>query len=80
MTNPGLSKLAAILAPDVAGYSRLKGADEVGTALAIREHLAAIVPVATSHSSRVVKTTGDGVLLDFSSIVATVAAGRRLHR
>ena len=48
------------------------GADEAGTAQALHEHLAAITPIVTSHGGRVVKTTGDGVLLDFSSIVAAV--------
>ena len=76
MTNPGQGRterrLAAILAADVAGYSRLMGADEAGTVQALREHLAAITPIVTSHGGRVVKTTGDGVLLDFSSIVAAV--------
>src|SRR6516225_5695061 len=73
MTKPHTERrLAAILAADVAGYSRLMGADEAGTAQALREHLAAITPIVTSHSGRVVKTTGDGVLLDFSSIVAAV--------
>jgi adenylate cyclase len=76
MTNPGQGhterRLAAILAADVAGYSRLMGADEAGTAQALREHLAAITPIVTNHGGRVVKTTGDGVLLDFSSIVAAV--------
>ena len=76
MTKPGQGhterRLAAILAADVAGYSRLMGADEAGTAHALREHLAAITPIVTSHGGRVVKTTGDGVLLDFSSIVAAV--------
>src|SRR5580693_8031440 len=65
-------RLAAILAADVAGYSRLMGADEVGTARALREHRAAIDPVVASHGGRIVKTTGDGVLLEFPSIVAAV--------
>ena len=76
MTKPGQGhterRLAAILAADVAGYSRLMGADEAGTAQAFRQHLAAITPIVTSHGGRVVKTTGDGVLVDFSSIVAAV--------
>jgi adenylate cyclase len=76
MTKPGQGhterRLAAILAADVAGYSRLMGTDEAGTAQALREHLAAITPIVTSHGGRVVKTTGDGVLLDFTSIVAAV--------
>jgi TolB-like protein len=65
-------RLAAILAADVAGYSRLMGADEVGTARVLREHRAAIDPIAASHGGRIVKTTGDGILLEFPSIVAAV--------
>ena len=65
-------RFAAILAADVAGYSRLMGADEAGTALALREHRAAIDPVVMGHRGRIVKTTGDGVLLEFPSVVAAV--------
>jgi TolB-like protein len=65
-------KLAAILAADVVGYSRLMGADEAGTARVLREHRAAVDPIVASHGGRIVKTTGDGVLLEFPSIVAAV--------
>jgi class 3 adenylate cyclase len=65
-------RLTAILAADVAGYSRLMGADEAGTARILREHRAAIDPIVTSYGGRIVKTTGDGVLLEFPSIVAAV--------
>jgi adenylate cyclase len=65
-------RLAAILAADVAGYSRLMGVDEAGTAKDLREHRAAIDPIVASHGGRIVKTTGDGVLLEFPSIVAAV--------
>lgn len=65
-------KLAAILAADIAGFSRLMGVDEAGTARALREHRAAIDPIVASHGGRVVKTTGDGILLEFLSIVAAV--------
>jgi adenylate cyclase len=65
-------KLTAILAADVAGYSRLMEADEAGTARALREHRAALDPVVTDHGGRLVKTTGDGILLEFPSIVAAV--------
>ena len=65
-------RLAAILAADVAGYSWLMGADEAGTALALREHRAAVDPIVVGHGGRIVKTTGDGVLLEFPSIVAAV--------
>jgi adenylate cyclase len=65
-------RLAAILAADVVGYSRLMSADEVGTARALRDHRAAIDPIVASHGGRIVKTAGDGMLLEFSSIVAAV--------
>ena len=65
-------KLVAVLAADIAGYSRLMGVDEVGTARALREHRAAVDPIMASHGGRIVKTTGDGVLLQFPSVVAAV--------
>src|SRR5438105_14853835 len=65
-------KLAASLAADIAGFSRLMGMDEAGTAKALREHRAAIDPIVTGHGGRIVKTTGDGVLVEFPSIVAAV--------
>ena len=65
-------RLAAILAADVAGYSRLMGADEAGTARVLRGHRTAVDPTVASHGGRVVRTTGDGVLLEFPSIVAAV--------
>ena len=65
-------KLAAILAADVVGYSRLMGEDEAGTARAVREHREAATPIVQEHGGRLVKTTGDGVLLEFPSVVAAV--------
>jgi class 3 adenylate cyclase/pimeloyl-ACP methyl ester carboxylesterase len=65
-------KLAAIMAVDVVGYSRLMGEDEAGTARAVRGHREAAVPIITSLGGRVVKTMGDGVLLEFPSVVAAV--------
>jgi TolB-like protein/class 3 adenylate cyclase/Flp pilus assembly protein TadD len=70
MTTP--RRLAAILAADVAGYSRLMGEDEVGTAQAVRESRDAVAPIVASHGGRIVKTMGDGVLLEFPSVVAAV--------
>jgi adenylate cyclase len=67
-------RLAAILACDVAGYSRLMGVDEVGTLRAlktIRREFAD--PAIASHRGRIVKTTGDGILVEFPSIVDAVA-------
>jgi len=65
-------RLAAILAADVAGYSRLMGQDETGTARALREHRAAADPLVAEHGGRIVKTTGDGVLIEFASVIAAV--------
>ena len=65
-------RLAAILAADIAGYSRLMGADEVGTVQALREHRAAADPLITQHGGRIVKTTGDGLLIEFGSAVGAV--------
>ena len=65
-------RLAAIVAADVAGYSRLMGLDEVGTARTLREHRKATDALVAKHGGRVVKTTGDGVLLEFPSVVDAV--------
>src|SRR6266446_2233498 len=73
-------RLAAILAADVAGYSRLMGADEEGTAQALREHRAAADPLIAHHGGRIVKTTGDGVLIEFSSVVGAVQCAVGLQK
>ena len=65
-------RLAAILAADVVGYSRLMGADEAGTAKLVRERREVATPMVRAFGGRVVKTTGDGVLLEFPSVVAAV--------
>ena len=65
-------RLAAILAADVVGYSRLMSEDEAGTALGVREHREAARPIVTGLGGRIVKTTGDGLLLEFPSVVAAV--------
>ena len=63
-------RLAAILAADVAGYSRLMGADEEGTINRLRSIRAEVIdPEITEHRGRLVKTTGDGLLVEFSSVV-----------
>jgi class 3 adenylate cyclase len=62
-------RLAAIVAADVAGYSRLMGLDEVGTANTLREHRKVTDALVAKHGGRLVKTTGDGVLLEFPSVV-----------
>jgi TolB-like protein/class 3 adenylate cyclase len=66
-------RLAAILAADVAGYSRLTGADEEGTIARLRALRRDLIdPTIASHGGRVVKTTGDGMLIEFASVVDTV--------
>jgi type VI secretion system ImpC/EvpB family protein len=70
-----IRKLAAILAADVVGYSRLMGVDELGTVRALREHRAAIDPLIGRQGGRVVKTTGDGLLIEFPSIVGAIECG-----
>jgi adenylate cyclase len=65
-------RLAAIVAADIAGYSRLMGLDEVGTARTLREHRAVADALVAKHGGRIVKTTGDGVLLEFPSVVDAV--------
>lgn len=69
---PEARKLAAILFADVVGYSRLMGEDEAGTARAVREHREAARPIVTGHGGRIVSTSGDGLLLEFPSVVAAV--------
>jgi adenylate cyclase len=66
-------RLAAILAADGVGYSRLMGADEEGTHERFKAHLDELLdPKIREHHGRIVKTTGDGVLAEFSSVVDAV--------
>ena len=63
-------RLAAILAADVAGYSRLIGADEEGTLSRLKTLRAEVIdPKIAEHHGRIVKTTGDGLLVEFASVV-----------
>jgi adenylate cyclase len=65
-------RLAAIVCADVAGYSRMMGADEEGTHAAFKAHRSAIYPVILNHGGRLVKNTGDGFLLEFPSVVGAL--------
>ena len=65
-------RLAAIMAVDVVGFSRLMGEDEAGTARAVRAERDAARPLIAGHGGRVVKTMGDGLLLEFPSVVEAV--------
>ena len=66
-------RLAAVLAADVAGYSRLMGEDEEGTLAALKAVLRELAdPMIAEHRGRIVKTTGDGLLVEFASVVDAV--------
>ncbi len=66
-------RLAAILAADVVGYSRLMGEDEAGTLARLNEHRKVLIdPAIEGHQGRIVKTTGDGLLVEFASVVDAV--------
>src|SRR6516165_10700963 len=74
-------RLAAILAADVAGYSRLMGADEEGTHERLRRHLRDLIdPKIKEHRGRIVKHTGDGLLAEFSSVVDAVRSAVEMQR
>ncbi|WP_187436499.1 adenylate/guanylate cyclase domain-containing protein [Bradyrhizobium hipponense] len=74
-------RLAAILAADVAGYSRLTGADEEGTITRLRMLRKDVVdPTISTHHGHIVKTTGDGMLVEFASVVDAVRCAVELQR
>jgi len=74
MANPRVERrLAAILAADVAGYSRLMGADEEGTLAALKAYRREVIDLKlTEHRGRIVRIIGDGLLVEFASVVAAV--------
>ena len=65
-------RLAAIVCADVAGYSRMMGADEEGTHATFKAHRGAIYPMILNHGGRLVKNTGDGFLLEYPSVVGAL--------
>src|ERR1700731_1165927 len=74
-------KLAAILAADVAGYSRLVGVDEEGTLARLKAHRRELIdPKISEHRGRIVKTTGDGLLAEFPSVVDAVRCAAEVQR
>jgi adenylate cyclase len=78
---PPVRRLTAILAADVAGYSRLMGADEEGTHERLKAHLGELVdPKIGDHRGRVVKNTGDGFLAEFQSVVDAVRCAVEVQR
>ena len=81
MKQPVERRLAAILAADVAGYSRLMGADEEGTLERLKAHRRELFdPKITEHRGRIVKTTGDGMLVEFPSVVDAVRCAVEVQR
>jgi TolB-like protein/class 3 adenylate cyclase len=78
---PAVRRLAAILAADMAAYSRLMGADEEGTHKRLRAHLGELVdPKIKGHRGRIVKNTGDGLLAEFASVVDAVRCAVEIQR
>jgi TolB-like protein len=74
-------RLTAILAADVAGYSRLMGADEEGTHERLKAHLRELIePKIAEHRGRIVKNTGDGFLAEFPSVVGAVRCAMEMQR
>lgn len=73
-------RLAAVLAADVAGYSRLMGADEVGTLQSLKAHRRELIdPSVATFRGRIVKTTGDGLLIEFVSVVDAVTCAAAIQ-
>src|SRR6516162_1744827 len=80
-TTTATRRLAAILAADVVGYSRLMGVDEEGTHERVKAQLAELIdPKIREHHGRIVKTTGDGVLAEFASVVDAVRCAGQIQR
>ena len=74
-------RLAAIVCVDVAGFSRLMGLDEGGTLATLKSHLQALFePKISEHGGRIVKTTGDGLLVEFASVVDAVRCAVDVQR
>src|SRR6516162_7374109 len=80
-TTTATRRLTAIVAADVVGYSRLMGADEEGTHERVKAHLVELIdPKIGEHHGRIVKTTGDGVLAEFASVVDAVRCAAEVQR
>jgi adenylate cyclase len=74
-------RLSAIMAADVVGYSRLMGGNEVGTLTALKTHRAEMIdPAIAGHQGRIVKLTGDGMLVEFPSVVSAVECACHVQR
>ncbi|OWK21722.1 hypothetical protein AJ88_19035 [Mesorhizobium amorphae CCBAU 01583] len=81
VADPFERKLAAILAADVSGYSRMMEVDEAGTLARMRAHIGEVVrPRIAAHRGNIVKTTGDGLLVEFASVVEAVESAVEIQR
>src|SRR5256714_2049471 len=81
MTAQSERRLAAILAADMVGYSRLMEADETGTLARLRTHRLELVdPAIAKNKGRIVKTTGDGMLVEFQSVADAVECAAEIQR
>jgi adenylate cyclase len=72
--------LAAILAADIAGYSALIVAHEARTVRDLKDHLAVVLPMVSSHGGRVIDTAGDGILAEFGSVVNAVECAAAIQK
>jgi adenylate cyclase len=72
-------RLAAILAADIAGYSRLMGEDEAATVRALKGHQAEVLPLVGAHNGRIIDIAGDGILAEFASVVDAVECAIELQ-
>src|SRR5439155_23017053 len=73
-------RLSAIVCTDIAGYSRLMGADEAGTLAGLKAHRQAIDPVIAANGGRIVKASGDGLLIEFPSVFEAVRSALAVQR
>src|SRR6202035_3951611 len=74
-------RLSAIFIADVAGYSRLMGADEEGTHTRLNEHMSALVhPAIEGHGGRIIRSAGDGILVEFASVVNSMRCAVAIQR
>ncbi len=81
MTEGTQRRLAAIVSVDVVGYSRLMGLDETGTLATLRAHRAELIdPLIAKHDGRIVKTMGDGLLLEFPSVVNAIQCSLEVQK
>jgi adenylate cyclase len=79
--NRAARRLAAVLATDVVGYSRLMRADEAGTLARLRRHQDELIdPVVSEHRGRIVKLIGDGALVEFASAIDSVRCAAAIQR